>query len=235
VSVKLDVGALWRNSPVAVVAVAMVGVSNGAFGTLSAVYADRVGLGLTMLTLFASMPVLAGAFSQIPVGALSDRMDRRKVLLMIAVVALATDIAFITLRSTDPTINLILAGVFGAAIYAMYPVIIAHASDHAAEGTGIQTSGGLLMIYGIGAIIGPLVAGLLMSLSGNAGLFLTSAAAHVVMIGFTLLRIRVRAPVTGEEKGDFIAMPTGRASTPETKALATRVDPPVSQSGVDDM
>jgi len=225
VSVRLDVGALWRNSPVAVFAVAMTGISNSAFGTLSAVYADRAGLTLTTVALFASVPILAGAVAQIPVGALSDRMDRRVVLLMLAIVAMAADMVFISFDPQGAALNLAVAALFGTAIYAMYPVIIAHASDHAAEGTAIQTSGGLLMIYGIGGIVGPLVAGALMSTFGKAGLFYTSLIAHLLMVSFTIWRIRARAPVADAEKGDFIAMPTGgRGSTPETKALAIRDD-----------
>ena len=77
VSVSLDIPALWRNSPVAVFAVLMVGVSNGSFGALAPVYASRAGLSLSDVALFASVPILAGALAQIPVGYLSDRHDRR--------------------------------------------------------------------------------------------------------------------------------------------------------------
>ncbi len=73
VSVRLDIRALWRNSPVAVFAVLMAGVSNSAFGTLAAVYADRIGLALTSIALFSIVPILAGAAAQIPVGVLSDK------------------------------------------------------------------------------------------------------------------------------------------------------------------
>ena len=62
-TVRLDLRALWQNSPVAVMAVFLVGISNSAFGTLSAVYADRVGLDLSSIALFASLPVLAGAIA----------------------------------------------------------------------------------------------------------------------------------------------------------------------------
>jgi len=61
VSVQLDLGVLWRNSPVAVFAVFCVGIANGAFGTLAPVYADREGFSLASVTLFASLPLLAGA------------------------------------------------------------------------------------------------------------------------------------------------------------------------------
>lgn len=220
VSVKLDLKALWRNSPVAVVGVFCVGISNSAFGTLAAVYADRAGLALAALALFASLPVLAGAFSQLPVGILSDRFDRRKVLIGVAILALLVDMVFLVGQPEDRALNLILSAIFGAAIYAMYPVIIAHANDHATEGHFIQTSGGLLMIFGFGSIFGPAVAGFAMSGMGQQGLFLTTAAAHLALILFAMVRIALRAPVAEGDKGGFVPAPAARAATPETAALA---------------
>ncbi len=219
-SVRLDIRALWRNSPVAVVAVFLVGVSNAAFGTLAAVYADRVGLALTAIALFASIPVLAGALAQVPIGFASDRMDRRKVLLGTAIVALAADLAFVLLLPEGRLLNLILVGVFGAAIFAMYPIIVAHANDHAPAGTSIQVSGGLLMVFGIGSIIGPLIAGVAMTEVGPQGLFLTTVGAHVLMILFTMWRIMVKAPVPEAEKTAFQVSVPARVATPETAALA---------------
>ena len=224
VSVKLDIKALWRNSPVAVFAVLMTGVSNSAFGTLAAVYADRIGLLLTAIALFASMPILAGAAAQIPVGYLSDKMDRRKILLALAAVAVIADLAFIFLQPEGRLLNTALACVFGAAIYTMYPVIVAHANDHAAPGTYIQTSGGLLLVYGLGAIMGPLLAGYGMSRFGVTGLFMTTNAAHILIILFTLWRIRAREEVATEAKGQFVASPGGRGSTPQTAALSAAGD-----------
>ena len=231
VSVKLDLGALWRNSPVAVVAVFCIGISNSAFGTLSAVYANEVGLVLASLALFASLPVLAGAVSQIPIGMLSDRMDRRVVLVGVAAVALAIDLAFILLRPEGQIGNLTLAALFGASIYAMYPIIIAHANDHAPDGYFIQISGGLLMIYGLGSIVGPTVAGAGMSLLGEAGLFMTSASAHLALIAFTLWRIASRAAVESGDKAAFVPAPAGRATTPETAALAKGEAPAAEADG----
>lgn len=223
VTVKLNIRALWKNSPIAFFGVLMVGVSNGAFGTLSAVYADRIGLVLAAIALFASLPVLAGAVAQVPVGIFSDRIDRRKVLIAIAAVAICSDIAFLVLRPEDRLSNLLLASLFGAAVFSMYPVIVAHASDHAEPGTYIQISGGLLMLYGVGAIVGPLVAGGLMSVFGPSGLFLTTLAAHVPIVLFAMWRISRRAPVAQGSKVDFVPAPMARASTPETFALAGEV------------
>lgn len=218
VSVKLDLKALWRNSPVAVVGVLCIGVSNSAFGTLAAVYADDIGLGLGAVAMFASLPILAGAVSQMPIGFLSDRMDRRKVLVGVALLAAAIDAGFILVGSHDQWINIGLACALGAMIYAMYPVIIAHASDHAAEGQFIQVSGGLLMLYGIGAIAGPSLAGFAMQAMGQTGLFAVTAGAHVALVLFALLRMSLRKAVA--RKDGFKPIPPARVSTPSTVALA---------------
>jgi len=219
-SVSLDLRALWRNSPIAVFAILMVGISNASFGTLAAVYGARIGLELSSIALFASIPILAGALSQVPVGIASDRYDRRVVLVVIASIAVIADGLFLFGGFTTPRVVMTVAALFGATVYAMYPVIVAHASDHAAPGTFIQVSGGLLLVFGIGSIIGPTVAGFAMSSYGETMLFAVTAAAHVGLVVFALIRLKYAPAVAAEKKGSFQATPMGRASTPETAALA---------------
>ena len=220
VSVNLDLKALWRNSPVAVIAVLFVGVSNSAFVTLAAVYAERVGLVLATIALFTSIPILAGALAQIPVGWLSDKIDRRRVLIGLAALALAADTAFLVLAPDSRALNLVLAGTLGGSIFAMYPVIVAHANDHAAPGTSIQISGGLLLLYGVGGIVGPLIAGWAMAGFADRALFVITAGSHVVIIFYTMFRIMKREAVPAEDKIDFRPVPGGRMSTPQTAAFA---------------
>ena len=147
-------------------------------------------------------------------------MDRRKVLIAVAVVALLADLAFVLLMPKGRKLNLVLAGVFGAAIFAMFPIIVAHANDHAPEGTSIQVSGGLSMVYGFGSIIGPFAAGTAMTEIGPRGLSLTTVVAHVLMIGFTRWRLSVRNAMPQAEKGAFQVTLPARVATPKTFALA---------------
>jgi len=221
VTVKLDVRSQWNNSPVAVFGVLMVGVSNSAFGTLAAVYGNRLGLALSTIALFASIPILAGALAQIPVGYLSDRVDRRRVLIGLALLAICADLGFIFLQPDDRFVNLLLSALFGGCVFSMYPVIVAHASDHAPPNSHIQTSGGLLFVYGLGAIAGPLIAGVGMYAGGPSGLFLTTICAHILLVGFGLWRIRERDTVSDEDKVQFQYAPLARASTPETAVFGS--------------
>jgi MFS family permease len=113
-----------------------------------------------------------------------------------------------------------LSAVFGAAVFSMYPVIVAHANDHASPGTFIQVSGGLLLMYGVGSIIGPTAGGYAMMTFGPESLFITSGIAHILLLLFALVRLRARSAVPEEEKGTFRFSLNARASTPETAALA---------------
>ncbi|MFD2740878.1 MFS transporter [Sulfitobacter aestuarii] len=218
-SVKLNLRSLWRNSPVAVFAVFWVGVSNASFATLAAVYAERVGLILAAVAVFTSVPILAGALMQIPVGLMSDKMDRRFVLVGVAVLALAADLGFLLLAPEGRMLNLVLAALLGGSIYAMYPLIVAHANDHAEPGSSIQISGGLLLTYGVGSIIGPLLAGYAMAEVGLRALYLVTAFSHLSVILYTIWRISRRVAVAEAEKTSFQPATAGRTSTLQTMPL----------------
>ncbi|MFD0916475.1 MFS transporter [Pseudahrensia aquimaris] len=217
--VSLNMKGLWKNSPIAVFAVLMVGISNAAFGTLAAVYAARSGLSLNEVALFASIPILAGAALQIPVGIASDRLDRRKVLIGITVFALIADALLFFSGAAQPMMVLAFSALFGATVFSMYPVIVAHANDHAEPGTYIQVSGGLLLVFGIGSIVGPTLAGFAMTLTGAASLFAVTGLAHIVLTLFAIWRLTTAPAVKEKDKVVFQASPLARASTPETAAL----------------
>lgn len=202
----------------------MVGVSNAAFGTMAAVYAARMGLSLSDIALFASIPILAGAALQIPVGVASDGFDRRIVLVVISGVALLSDAVLLFAGFEEPLVLMGLSAVFGATVYSMYPVIVAHANDRAAPGTFIQVSGGLLLIYGIGSIVGPTIAGFAMSAYGAPSLFAVTGVAHILLIVFAVARLRSTPTVEADDKGSFQPILSADIQTPETVAFAAEED-----------
>ena len=79
-AVKLDLPALYRNSPVSCLGILLVGIANGAYGTLGAVFGAGAGLSDTSIAVMMSTTIFAGAVMQLPAGRLSDRIDRRYVL-----------------------------------------------------------------------------------------------------------------------------------------------------------
>lgn len=220
--VKLNIPRLWHNSPVAVFAALMIGVSNGAFGTLAAVYGNNIGLGMTSIVLFCSVPVLAGALCQIPVGKASDRFDRRKVLVFLSLVAISAETAFLITAPESGIQNILIGSLLGAAIFAMYPIVLAHANDYAEAGQSLQISGGLLMFFGFGSVVGPFFGGAALSVVGPLALFWTMICAHILIVIFSIWRISQRVSATTDAKALFQAIPLARTSTPETEVLADR-------------
>lgn len=221
---KLDLKSLWLNSPIAVVAVFLVGVSNSSFGTLAAVYGQQIGLNLTAIAFLVSITILAGALFQLPVGWLSDRTDRRAVLIGLAVTAGLADLFFLIMQPRDVSVVLIAAAIFGAMIFAMYPVIVAHANDHADKDSFLKISSGLLLVMGAGSIIGPLIGGGMMALLGPDYLFAPTLLAHSIMAGFAAWRMTKRAAVEDDKKGGFVSSSTVRMNTLESAMLDPRTN-----------
>ncbi len=220
--VRLDIPALWRNSPVAIVGVVLVGFSNSAFGTLAAVYGNQIGMSVTSIALFLSASLVAGALSQVPVGYLSDRVDRRYVLIGVTTLAVATSSWFIATEPREPLTILIGAGCLGAFIHTMYPLLVSHANDHAPDGQFMRTAGGLLLMFGVGSIAGPLVAGGAMGLAGPEGLFMTMMGAHIMVIAFAVWRVLRRG--RAEQPGTYVRVPMARFNTQQSLAMGRSGD-----------
>lgn len=220
--VSLDIKGLYANSPVASVACFLIGVANGGWGTLGAVYGARVGISTPQIALMMSLVVVAGAALQIPVGKVSDRTDRRYVLIG---ASLASAIAAVLIFLVAPRSGLFVIAMtasYGAFAYTLYSLAVAHANDHANPEDFVKVSGGLLLLYGFGTMVGPLLGAGLMDHLRPEALFLATAAAHFTLAGYTALRIRRRAPVPIEDREAFQTQPADRSSTPESLRLDPR-------------
>ncbi len=219
---NLNLAALWRNSPVAVAGAVLIGVTNGAFGTLGPVYAERIDLGTGAVALFMSLSLLTGALIQMPVGFLSDRIDRRAILIAQAAVAAACELYLAGWRPQGSTENLVAGALLGSVLYSMYPVIVAHANDRAEPETFLQISGGLLLLFGIGAIAGPFIAGVAMATGHPSTLFLTTCVAHLAIAIYALMRMFTRDATDLKEKSGFVSVMPARLTTPETALMDPR-------------
>ena len=222
--VSLDLPGLYRNSPIAFAACFLVGVANGAWGTLGAVYGARVGISTAQIALMMSLVVVAGAVAQLPVGRLSDRTDRRYVLAGAAAGAAVFAILIVLIAPTSGTVILTMTALYGTMAYILYSIAVAHANDHAPAEDFVKVSGGLLLLYGGGTMVGPLVAAPLMDYVSSEGIFLATAWAHLTLAGYAMLRISRRAPVPVDEREAFKTLPAERAVTPNAVMLDPRSD-----------
>lgn len=218
---RLDLKALYRNSPVASVACVLIGIANGSWGTLGAVYGSRIGISTLDIALMMSLTVIAGAVLQLPLGRLSDRMDRRYVLAGAAFVAALVGLAVFIIQPRASITVLAMTASYGAMAYTLYPLAVAHANDHAAPDDFVTVSGGLLLLYGIGTVIGPLVAAVAMQTLNAEAIFLATLVPHAAIGAYSVLRTRRRAAIPVEGREAFSPVPAERVQTPE----AARLDP----------
>nr|WP_295464560.1 MFS transporter [Mesorhizobium sp.] len=224
--VSLDIRQLYANSPVSVAACLLVGIANGAWGTLGAVYGAQIGVSTATIALMMSLTVVAGAAMQMPVGRISDMTDRRNVLAGAALITALIGVLIFFLQPRSDVFVLIMTACYGALAYTLYSIAVAHANDHADAANFVKVSGGLLLLYGFGTMIGPVLAAVLMEQLRPDAIFLATALAHLALAGYTLVRIRARAPVPIAERETFQTLPSERAATPE----ALRLDPRSGES-----
>lgn len=200
-STSIDIPGLLTVSPTGTFGCFAAGLANGAFWSLTPVYAAAVGDVTKMAAGLMAAAVIGGAISQWPLGLLSDTISRRKVLAGVAFVAVAVGIALtLTADRAGPRTALLLIGVWGAMAFPLYTVAVAYANDFANPTEFVKVSAGLLFVYGIGAIAGPFVASLFMEWRGSGALFLFTSIVHVLLIivvvaRFLLERNQARQPV----------------------------------------
>ncbi len=208
--------ALYRSSPVGIVGVSLIGVANGSFWSLGAVAGVGAGLTAAEAAIFMSIATTGGALTQWPVGRLSDRIDRRLVLITLLCLAATSGliIAFVPLPRTG---LFVMALVFGMTTMPTYSIAAAHAYDHAAPGTFVEVAAGVLLANASGAIIGPILASTLMEETSSLKLFLFTALVQASLAAFAFVRLRQRPAPTGKTGFDLAATaPTGATVPPAT-------------------
>ncbi len=219
-SVKLDIAALYRNSPIAFVGMVLIGIANGAFGTLGAVFGSKANLSAGHVALMMSLAIAAGALIQIPTGRLSDRMDRRLVLAALAGVGALAGWVLALFQPGNVVVLLAIVSLYGATANALYPLAAAHANDHASPENYVKVSGGLLLLYGVGTIIGPTIGGPVMAAFGPYALFAITSVAHVAITIYAVIRSRVRAPVPASDRDAYLPLGHITVKTPESFNLS---------------
>jgi len=201
---------LFVASPLGVVGCLVIGLANGAFYTLAPIFAIRLGFDASGVGTFMAFAILSGLLMQWPVGKLSDLFDRRTILIIVAFAACAitASIAFATINSDlDHVLVLGLICAYGSVVYSIYPLAVSHANDRVDPEDTVPLAAGLLLAYGVGALVGPFAASTVMAFMGNAGLFAFIAFAAGGLAIFGLLRMRIGQAVPMGDQGAFVVLP----------------------------
>jgi MFS family permease len=190
---------MFAISPVGVAGCIAVGFANAACWTFLPVYAHDQHLTRGLLSGFMSAFTLGGALIQLPVGRLSDRMDRRTIIAGASLFAAALGVAMWYFGGRSQTAALALVALFGMAALPIYGLSVAHANDRLPREMFVEASATLLLINASASVAGPVIAASVTDHFGMPTLFLYTAAVHIGLAVFTFARIRTTAsPPRGE-------------------------------------
>lgn len=202
---RLGIRRLFAVSPVGVAGSLFSGLIYGSFWSFAAIYARLLGMSDGQAATFIVAAVLGGAILQWPIGWLSDRYDRRYVMLLVSLASAAALTAFNWMPSTSMPVLLSLAVVFGGFIFSMYGLAVAQTHDRFSANESLEATKGMLMVHGVGAATGPVITGAMISnLSGGFTMSLSLMALALAV--FTLIRIRLDKPVPVQDKSVFAPM-----------------------------
>nr|WP_246624921.1 MFS transporter [Oceanobacter mangrovi] len=221
---------LLKTAPVAVAGGVLSGLAMGAFWGLMPVYGQRIGLDSGQVATLMSASIVGGALFQYPLGRYSDKHDRRLVLAITAAVGCAIALAS-WLLPTPYWLVLTSMALWGGAAFAIYPVSVAHLVDRIDSHDILPAGSALLLLHGMGAAIGPALAGSLMEWSSPATLLLYFACAHALIAGyiaFKLTRPATIAEAEPETSAPFVPMlrttPAALEMLPDEAISADDVD-----------
>jgi MFS family permease len=189
---------IYKASPLAAVAVFANGLGQSAFFSMGAVFGITLGLSLPYISLMMALPPVGVILSQYPIGVLSDRYDRRSVVTVLSFLAAVLAAVAIPAASLSPFLLIGVVTAFGLVALPIYSLVVAYANDHLSKDQMLGASSKLILLYGIGAILGPLLAGAFMRQIGSAGFM-----AYMVLIyggtgAFALFRTMKRPAVPAE-------------------------------------
>ncbi len=207
---------LYRACGLGAVGSCVAGISGGALLGMGPVYAAGVGMSTAQISMFMALLIGAGAVCQWPIGRVSDRFDRRQVILGVSIVgaAAALGAAWATVAYAERAAMLLMlfGMVIGAASLALYPLFSAHTNDRLRPDQFVGAGSSLIMLYGVGAIAGPLLAGLFMEYLGAAGFFWLVSLTLAGMAVYTVWRLKRGEPLAVENQSPWIETPGRTAS-----------------------
>ena len=223
---ELRFSKLYAVSPTGMIGSMVAGVIVGSSFGLTAYYATSIGLNALQTGTLMTATILGGVVLPFPIGQLSDKFDRRKVIAGACVVIAFAAAGIALVGASSFAALLALSVIFGGVSFTLYPLSVANANDYADPADSVATSRGLLAAYSAGAILGPLGGAFTIYLIAPRGLYFFASAVAVVMAVFVVTRMKARAAAPVAEHVPFQPLPR---TTPEALEL-TESDPPPSQA-----
>ena len=204
---RLGFRRLMQVSPLSVVGMGLSGLIISMLFGMGPVYGRNIGLNNTEIGYFMTSIMVGTLLLQYPVGRLSDKFDRRVVILGAASFGA---ICIFTASFFGPEKFLpllIFTMIFGGLTFSLYSLFIAHANDYLPPSQMVAMSSGLLMVNGVGAVVGSPVAAIIIQVFGSRFFMPAIAIILIGLSAFIAIRMRLRDAVPQEAQGSFVAFP----------------------------
>lgn len=198
---------IFKKIPLGFIGNFIAGMMVGAFFALGPVFAKDSGLAVWQISAVMSTTILGGMIVQWPIGALSDIIDRRRVIIIASLILTTISLTLFIFSSITFNILLILLFLFGGFVFSIYPLSITYCCDSFSSAgiTGVTCAA--LLIYGIGCILGPIISPIVMHSTSPNGLFLYSAILSLILFLIALTQKRSLSSKPPCEKEHFHIAP----------------------------
>ena len=193
-------------SPLGFVGALFTGLSHSAVFGYGAVYATSKGLSVLEVSIFMIIITSFGALSQWPIGYLSDKMDRRIILIGVTFAASGLCILIVGSSYISLTLFFILTALYSCMSLPMYSLAIAHTNDFLEQNEIVAASSAFSKLIGLGSILGPILVSLMMSMTGANGYHIYLFLIHGLLGLFGLYRITKRA-VPADSESQYVPLP----------------------------
>ena len=215
---------LYKISPLGSLSSFFTGIIHAAFFSLISVYATIAKFTLFETSILLFVATIAGVLGQGPIGYFSDIFDRRRVIVittfgssLLALIAILTsnhpiqNIYYMDEFAFRKIIFFIAVGLYTSLCLPLFSLNLAHTNDFVPKSKFVAAGGGLQLIFGVGAISGPILCAIFMEWFGLNGLFVFLIIAHSIIGVFGLYRMKVRSTV---ENPDSTFTPIPATITP---------------------
>jgi MFS family permease len=202
---SLGFKALWKASPSGVVTIGISGLASAGFFGVGTIYAIKSGLSISETALFMTLFIGFGALSQWPLGWLSDRIDRRKVILLCCSIVVGICV-LLALFDFSKTIFLTLNGIIGASTLPLYSLGVAHTNDRLKPSQMVSASGTIVFVFSIFAALGPFTMSYFLKLFDSFGFLLYLSLVHLVIAVIVFVMMFINEDVDASDQSDFQVM-----------------------------
>jgi MFS family permease len=178
---------LFRASPLGAITTVLAGVSWSVFFTFGPLYAQREGFDVSGVALFMGAAMATGAVLQFPLGWLSDHVGRRSTIGLLCVAATLAALFAIGVESASATLKIVASALAGGLIFPLYSLSVAQTNDAIQPQLRVAAAAGLVLLFGLGSIAGPLITGWAVTLFGSLGFYTTLAAVTAASVAATVV------------------------------------------------